>query len=143
MATIDGKFQKITQKMIDQSQGSSKGLRNLQGVPVENFGLPKLTQDQIHDLFLRAGLEQAYQQVIDTTIKGKLQDGFAIKMQSDFLSRCERDFKLRKLPRIRSIMMQAARRDGHGHADGVINKVIVDQPKKMLQREDKALGSGS
>jgi hypothetical protein len=143
MAQLDPQFVKFINFLIDQAKASEDYLRAQGTTKSENLGgkdAPAKHSDEtpnnaeeVRTHFLRT---QIYQNYINCIEKEKpTYEAIANKLQGDFLAQLERDYKSQRLSRVRSSFMEASRRHGHGHPQGVIKNGIFRNVENWVRRE--------
>jgi hypothetical protein len=100
--------------------------------PAPGLGCTARSGSLVRKFFARDGLAKDYSKAIESA--GTVADLQSAKLQSDLLSSLERDFKLSRRSRIRSLAAEASRRSAHGAADGPVAKGIQYYPQMILQR---------
>jgi hypothetical protein len=136
MPGIDPTFTKICQQLVQAGKAAESSMRNLQSAPPENLGCPSLSEAAIRTHFDRTESTRLYQDTLDGDKKLPVKMTIAAKLQNDFLASVERDFKLLRTRRVRSVLLEAVRRGGHGSDDGPIVAGIQYAPQQILQVEN-------
>jgi hypothetical protein len=142
MISVDPKFKKFIDQLIDQAKDSADYLRDQGTTRSENlggsdaparFGENNWNAKEVREHFSREGIYKAYIACIE---QGKpTNEAIAAKLQGDFLAQLERDYKTSRVTRVRSAFLTASRRAGHGDPEGVIKNGIFKTIENWVTRQ--------
>jgi hypothetical protein len=147
MAGIAKQFEKFIKILREQAELSADSLIGQDDTKSENLEAPPNTSVDTNDwnaeeVRLHFSRQDIYQDYIGCIEKsGTIAEAIGYKAQGDFLAQLERDYKLKKLGRIRSVFIAASRRFSHGLPNGVITKGIFRDAERWFNKDKAAKDS--
>ena len=127
---IDPNLQDVVKSIKTSLTDKSVALLGNQQVPWMNFQdvvlAGKFDFDLLHSIFDRTAINTDYSGILQNT-SAIAKDMMSAKIAGDYLSTCERDFRMRMRSRVRMFVHAAVNAaETHGSDEGPISKNILD-----------------